>query len=207
MARTVSRRSRQGGFTLTEMLIVLGILVMLLALVVPRFLGSKKKADKQAALAQVELLRGALERYALDMKDFPTTEQGLDALLSAPSDEGADAGSAAGSWDGPYLSKDAIPLDPWGSEYQYAYPPERGSGEFPDIWSYGPDREDDTDDDICSWAPSGGSRDSDEAGASGKRRKDTDVDIDVKVGKGAKRERNVQPKAPREPRAPRERQP
>ena len=207
MTRTANRKRRQGGFTLTEMLIVLGILVMLLALVVPRFLGSQKKADIQAATAQIELLRGALESYWVDMKDFPTTEQGLDALLNAPSDEDAEAGSAAGTWNGPYLNKE-IPADPWGSQYQYAYPPERGSGDFPDIWSYGPDREDDTDDDICSWGASGGSGGSEEGGVSGKRRKDTDVDIDVKVGgKGAKRERSVQPKAPREPRAPRERQP
>ena len=204
---TTLRKRDRSGLTLTEMLIVLGILVMLLALVVPRFLGSQKKADRQAATAQIELLRGALERYALDMKDFPTTEQGLQALLSSPAEDEGDAKGSTASWDGPYLNKDEIPLDPWGNEYQYAYPPERGSGEFPDIWSYGPDKEDNTDDDICSWGSGGGggSGESGEARSSGKRRKDTDVDIDVKVGGKGGRERSSTPKAPREPRAPRER--
>src|SRR5512137_2071934 len=123
MRTTVTGRKRS-AFTLVELLIVLAILVMLLALVVPRFLGSQKKADRQAAQAQIELLRGALERYAVDMKDFPTTEQGLDALLSAPSDQEE---SKAANWDGPYLNKDELPIDPWGNDYQYAYPAERGS--------------------------------------------------------------------------------
>ncbi len=90
------RRTRRAGFTLTEMLIVLAILVMLVALVVPRFLGTRKKADRQAAQAQIGLFRGALERYALDTKDFPTTEQGLQALLAAPGDGEEGVGRSAG---------------------------------------------------------------------------------------------------------------
>src|SRR5512139_3578053 len=151
------RRIRRSGFTLTEMLIVLAILVMLMALVVPRFLGARKKADRQATQAQVELFRGALERYALDTKDFPTTEQGLQALLTAPGD--GDEGAVVG-WDGPYVNKDTIGLDPWNHDYQYAYPPERGRTDLPDIWSFGPDGEDNTEDDICSWTVTSG-----EAGA------------------------------------------
>ncbi len=158
MKGRTNRRARRAGFTLTEMLIVLAILVMLVALVVPRFLGAQKRADRQTAQAQIGLLRGALERYAMDTKDFPTTEQGLQALVSAPSDTasgdaaaGGTTSGSASSWDGPYISKDEIPMDPWGNAYQYVYPPERGSGDLPDIWSYGPDKEDNTEDDICSW--------------------------------------------------------
>jgi general secretion pathway protein G len=160
-----------------EMLIVLAILVMLVALVVPRFLGAQKKADRQTTKVQIEAFRGALERYALDTRTYPTTEQGLQALLTAPADTGEEGGtSAAGGWEGPYLNKNEIPTDPWGNAYQLVYPPERGSGDFPDIWSYGPDGEDNTEDDICSWGASSG--EGDEFGEGGD---DMDMDIDVDV--------------------------
>lgn len=148
MKRSTRKRTRRRGFTLMELLIVLGILVMLAALAVPRLLGTRKKAKLNLAESQVGLLRGALEHYALDNETFPTTEQGLQALSHAPAD--SEEGSAASAWGGPYLNKD-LAKDPWGNEYQYAYPPERGSGDFPDIWSWGPDGEDNTEDDICSW--------------------------------------------------------
>lgn len=170
------RRTRRAGFTLTEMLIVLAILVMLVALVVPRFLGARKKADRQTAQAQIGLFRGALERYALDMKDFPTTEQGLQALVQPPAD--SEEGTAAG-WEGPYLDKDSIGLDPWNHDYQYAYPPERGTTDFPDIWSFGPDGEDNTEDDICSWTVKSGEEG---VGEAGQPKANRDIDIDVDVG-------------------------
>jgi general secretion pathway protein G len=90
------RRTRRAGFTLTEMLIVLAILVMLVALVVPGFLGAQRRADRQNAQAQIGLLRGALERYAMDTKSFPTTEQGLQALISSPSDSESGTGMRPG---------------------------------------------------------------------------------------------------------------
>jgi general secretion pathway protein G len=180
MKRNARSRARRAGFTLTEMLIVLAILVMLVAMVVPRFLGAQKKADRQTATAQIALFRGCLERYALDLKNFPTTEQGLEALLRAPSDAGSsETGSSSGSdWDGPYVSTDAIPLDPWKNPYQYVYPPERGQGDLPDIWSYGPDGEDNTDDDICSW----GTSSSGDSGPGGPR-ENLDIDIDTDFGR------------------------
>lgn len=145
MKRNNAQRRARGGFTLVEMLVVLGILVLLASLVVPRILGSQKQADIKAAKAQIGMLKNALERYAVDCKDFPYTEQGLYALTSAPADLPMTV-----TWGGPYLNGE-LPADPWGSEYQYEYPPTRGSGDYPDIWSYGPDGEDGTDDDVCSW--------------------------------------------------------
>ncbi|HPM82190.1 MAG TPA: type II secretion system major pseudopilin GspG [Candidatus Anammoximicrobium sp.] len=183
------RRTRRAGFTLTEMLIVLAILVMLVAMVVPRFMGARKKADIQAAQTQIGLFRGALENYYMDTKCFPTTEQGLQSLLTAPADGGAGAEGAEGSagsagsvvgWNGPYVNKDTIGLDPWNRDWQYAYPPERGSTDMPDIWSFGPDGEDNTEDDICSWTVSGGG----EAGAEGQPKENLDVDVDVKLPSG-----------------------
>jgi general secretion pathway protein G len=145
-----SASSARRGFTLMEMLVVLGILVFLVSMVVPRILGSQKKADVQSAKTQIGMLKATLSRYALDCKAFPTTDQGLQALLVAP--DGVDA------WAGPYVDADVLPKDPWGHDYQYAYPPTHGSSvDSPDIWSLGPDGQDGTDDDITSWTTAGGS--------------------------------------------------
>jgi len=176
MAR-ISRKRRRRGFTLTELLIVLAILVMLVALVVPQFLGASKEADLNATKTQIGLFKGPLNQYHIHTKDFPTTEQGLQALITPPSD--ADDATVSG-WKGPYLDTDVMPKDPWGNEYQYAYPPERGTGARPDIWSWGPDKEDGTEDDICSWSVSATGEEGDEFG--GGLDEDIDIDIDVDLG-------------------------
>lgn len=144
-----NRRGKRRAFTLVEVLVVMAILVLLAALVAPRILGSKKKADLSAAKTQIGLLKASLERYALDMNDFPSTEQGLSALIEEPDDELGESTNT--KWGGSYLASDALPKDPWGNDFQYEYPPTRGKGDYPDIWSYGPDGEDDTEDDIVSW--------------------------------------------------------
>ena len=141
-----SRRPPQrAGFTLVEMLIVLGILVLLFAMVVPRFLGSQKKAKIDTTKSQIGMFRAALEYYYLDCDQFPATEQGLEALVAKPADLPDNV-----TWRGPYV-EGAITRDPWGNPYQYENPPTHGTGDTPDIWSFGPDGEDGTDDDICSW--------------------------------------------------------
>ena len=148
------RNRRRQAFTLLELMIVLVILVLLFAMVGPRLLGSQKKADIKAAKTQIGNLEAALELYAVDMRTFPSTEDGLQALLEAPSDE-----RAARKWDGPYLDDDLLPADPWDNGYEYEYPPTNNKRDFPDIWSLGPDGEADTDDDIVNWRQG-----SDEAG-------------------------------------------
>lgn len=139
------RRQRQ-AFTLLELMIVLVILVLLFAMVGPRLLGSQKKADIKAARTQIGNLESALNLYAVDMRTFPPTDDGLKALISGPSDE-----RAARKFEGPYLDDEVLPLDPWDNEYQYVYPPEHNRRDFPDIWSAGPDGEPDTEDDIVNW--------------------------------------------------------
>jgi general secretion pathway protein G len=140
-----NRPAGRAGFTLVEMLIVLGILVLLLSMVVPRFLGSAKKAKIDAAKTQIGMFRAALEHYAVDCNDFPTTEQGLEALGTQPADLPENV-----TWGGPYITG-TIGVDPWGNAYQYEYPPTHGTQDLPDIWSYGPDGEEGTDDDITNW--------------------------------------------------------
>jgi general secretion pathway protein G len=127
-------------------LLVMAILVILLGLVAPRFIGTQKKANESAAKIQIEMFGDPLKSYALDMNNFPTTEQGLMGLIEAPGDL-----ENPTKWKGPYLESEEIPKDPWGHDYQYAYPPTHNKRDFPDIWSVGPDGEDGTEDDIGNW--------------------------------------------------------
>lgn len=142
----MTRRPRRSAFTLLELMIVLVILVLLFAMVGPRLLGTQKKADIKTATIQIGNLKASLEQYFLDMRGFPSSDDGLAALLQAPTDE-----RQAAKWDGPYLDDDVLPVDPWGNPYQYGYPPEHNTRDFPDIWSAGPDGEADTEDDITNW--------------------------------------------------------
>jgi general secretion pathway protein G len=143
-------QQRRRGFTLTELLIVMAILVLLVSLVGPRLLGSKQKADVNSVKTQIAMFQAALERYAIDMNRFPNTEEGLQALVSDPHESEADA-EGGSSWDGPYLKQKSIPKDPWNNSYSYEYPPTRSQDELPEIWSLGPDGQEDTEDDIVSW--------------------------------------------------------
>lgn len=157
------------GFTLVELLIVLAILVLLASLVGPRLLGSKQKADINAVKTQIGMFQSALERFAVDMNRFPATEEGLSVLVTSPGTDGggssessssedasAEGGSGGGgTWDGPYLKSETVPLDPWGKAYSYEYPPTHNKINVPDIWSFGPDGQENTEDDIVSWTGDG----------------------------------------------------
>ncbi len=145
------KQHRRKAFTLLELMIVLVILVLLFAMVGPRLLGSQKKADIKAARIQIENLESALQMYHVDLRSFPSTEDGLVALLEPPSDE-----RAARKWAGPYLDDDVLPVDPWDNNYEYEYPPTNHKSDIPDIWSLGPDGEADTEDDIVNWRQTSG---------------------------------------------------
>lgn len=118
---------RRRGFTLLELLVVMVIIGLLAGYVAPRYFSQVGKSEVKTAMAQINALEKALDTYRLDTGRYPTTEQGLDALVTKPADES--------KWQGPYLSK-AVPSDPWGRPYLYKAPGERA--EY-DLVSYGKD--------------------------------------------------------------------
>lgn len=122
--RASMRRSK--GFTLIELLVVLAILTMLAGLVGPKVLNQLGGAKSKTASVQIADLDKSLELFKLDVGRYPSTEEGLDALMKRP-------GSVNG-WNGPYL-KGELPKDPWGNAYRYANP---GNGSF-EIVSLGSD--------------------------------------------------------------------
>jgi general secretion pathway protein G len=121
------RQSMQ-GFTLLELLVVIVIIGMLAGYVGPKYFAQLGKSQISVAKVQINGFEKALDQYRLDIGSYPTTEQGLNALVQQP--------AGVTRWDGPYLKK-GIPLDPWGHAYQYKFPGTNGA-DF-DIISYGKD--------------------------------------------------------------------
>jgi general secretion pathway protein G len=126
--RASSKRLRRGGFTLVEMLVVLAILGLVVGLVGPRVLNYLSDSKVKAAQIQMENLASALDLYYLDNGRYPSTEEGLGALVQRP--------ASAGAWNGPYLKTSGVPKDPWGHEYLYRTP---GQSAPYDIGSLGPE--------------------------------------------------------------------
>ena len=124
--RSMKERGRVSGFTLVELLVVLAILGMLAALVGPQVLNQLGGAKSKSATIQIRDFEQALELYKLDVGRFPRSGEGLEALVRQP--------SGAKGWNGPYLKKDELPMDPWGNPYEY-----RVSGSKVEIISYGAD--------------------------------------------------------------------
>lgn len=124
--RSMKARRRVSGFTLVELLVVLAILGMLAALVGPQVLNQLGGAKSKSATIQIRDFEQALELYKLDVGRFPRSGEGLEALVRQP--------SGAKGWNGPYLKKDELPMDPWGNPYEY-----RVSGSRIEIISYGAD--------------------------------------------------------------------
>ena len=146
-------RRRRVAFTLIEVLLVIGLLVVLSTMAVMAYTGIRANADKDAAGIQVKMIAGVIERYQIDMGVYPETDEGLKALVTKPEEE-----RMAEKWRPPYLTEGRIPVDPWGNEYKYERleqtedmvgPPFR-------VFSYGPDGQEGTDDDISSYEEKSG---------------------------------------------------
>lgn len=119
---------KQKGFSLVELLVVMVIMGLLAGLVGPQVLKQLSASKSKTASLQIAELGAALDLYLLEQNQYPTQEQGLLALVEAPSN--------SVSWHGPYLRKRQLPKDPWGRDYRYRYPGEQG--EF-DLYSLGAD--------------------------------------------------------------------
>jgi general secretion pathway protein G len=139
--------TRQGGFTLIEIMAVVLIIGLLSTLVGIAIFPQIDKSRVNAARAQIKMLDAALEAFRMDNAKFPTSEQGLDALVRAPAE-------ARNFQPGGYLREKRLPDDPWGNVYQYEAPGTHNSHSY-DLWSWGADGApggDGTDMDIGNWA-------------------------------------------------------
>ncbi|MBU4426675.1 MAG: type II secretion system major pseudopilin GspG [Desulfobacterales bacterium] len=135
------------GFTLIELMVVIVILGILAGLIIPRIMGRPEEARRMKARVQIESIETALKLYKLDNGSYPSTEQGLQALVEAPS-----VGQLPRAWrDGGYLEKGRVPKDPWDNEFIYLSP---GANSDFDLISYGADGEpggEGNDKDVNNW--------------------------------------------------------
>jgi len=138
-------KSRRSAFTLVEVLLVLLILVALVAFVGLPLMNTQRGAMKNTARVQIGGFESSLKLYAQAMAEYPSTAQGLNALIARPADVRNPA-----KWEGPYLDKGSVPMDPWNNPYQYAYPGQRNPSGF-DLWSMGPDGVDGSGDEVGNW--------------------------------------------------------
>ena len=136
------RRHYRSGFTLIELLLVMVILVVLAAVVVPKFTSRSEQARQTAARSDITTIETAIDMFETDCSRYPTTDEGLAALLVAPSN--------AQGWRGPYLKRNDVPIDPWKNAYVYRYPGTHNTN-GPDLFSMGPDKAEGGTDDIDNW--------------------------------------------------------
>lgn len=136
-------RSRERGFTLVELLVVLVILGLIAAFAAPQVIKYLGRAKTEAAGIQIQRLSGVLDLYRLEVGRYPSTEEGLEALVERPID--------AESWNGPYLKKADALTDPWGRPYIYRQPGEHGDFDLFTLGADGSEGGEGEDQDLTSW--------------------------------------------------------
>ena len=143
MRNKLNSLNKSHGFTLIELLVVLAILGLLAGLVGPQLIKHLGESKAKAARLQIEELSSSLDMYRLDVGRYPTTDEGLNALIEAP--------TMAKVWNGPYLKKKKVPVDLWNNPYHYVAPGQHGKF---DLWTLGADNGeggDGEDADVVSW--------------------------------------------------------
>ena len=125
----MKRRRHEHGFTLLELLVVLAIMGLLAAIIGPQVIKYLGSSRSKTAQVQVKNVDAALQLYRLDVGSYPSPEQGLQALVTAP--------PSVPAWNGPYLPQASALIDPWGQPYKYAVPGKHGEA---DIYSLGSDK-------------------------------------------------------------------
>lgn len=128
MKRMLASRRAARGMTLIEILVVLVLIAVVMGIVGGNFLGKGEKAKADAAKIEIGQIGQTLDLYKLEIGRYPTTQEGLQALITAP--------SGVANWNGPYWKNATLPKDPWGNEYKYTSP---GTKAVYDIVSYGSD--------------------------------------------------------------------
>jgi general secretion pathway protein G len=144
MTKRINAARGSRGFSLLELLVVLLLLGAFAGIFAPKIFGQAEKAKQKAAKLEIDQIGQALDLYKLEIGRYPTSQEGLAALMTAP--------SGASNWNGPYLKRNAVPKDPWSNEYRYVSP---GDQSRPyDIISLGSDGKEGGDGDgkdINSW--------------------------------------------------------
>lgn len=136
------RRNRKyTAFTLIELLLVMVILAILAAVVVPKFTNRTEDAKEKAAHADISNLETALDAFEVDNGRYPSTDEGLQALLDAPQN--------LKNWKGPYIKR--LPNDPWGTAYNYRYPGSHTKNGY-DLYSFGPEGHEGGNGQIDNWS-------------------------------------------------------
>ena len=139
----LSDRTRVQGFTLIELLVVLAIIGLLAGLVGPQVMKHLGESKTKAARLQIEELASAFDMYRLDVGRYPTTDEGVQALVEQP--------ASARNWNGPYLRKKKVPLDPWNNPYRYEMPGQHGKFDLFSLGADGSEGGEGEDQDILGW--------------------------------------------------------
>ena len=142
MKRTHSPRTPQRGMTLIEILVVLVLIGIVLGIVGGNFIGRGEKAKADAAKIEIGQIGQALDLYKLEIGRYPSSSEGLQALVTAP--------AGAANWNGPYWKKAQIPKDPWGNEYRYTSPGQKGAYDILSLGADGKEGGEGTNKDITS---------------------------------------------------------
>ena len=135
------RRSR--GMTLIEILVVLVLIGIVMGIVGGNFIGQGESAKRKAAKIEIEQIGQTLDLFKLEVGRYPTSQEGLQALITAP--------AGVNNWNGPYWKKATVPKDPWGNEYKYASPGQHGAYDIMSLGADGKEGGDGADKDITSW--------------------------------------------------------